>query len=73
MPVAPPRAKRRRRAPQSCAPPHRETFNQFSTRLRRIAIAVAATSIDKTPDDIAGWVVASQRGKKSSGSAETPL
>ncbi|KAL3192436.1 hypothetical protein MRX96_059077 [Rhipicephalus microplus] len=37
-----------------------------------MAIAVAGTSIDETPDDTAGWVVATQRGKTSS-SAETPL
>ncbi|KAL3196207.1 hypothetical protein MRX96_015554 [Rhipicephalus microplus] len=39
----------------------------------RMAITVAGTSIDETPDGIAGWVATTQRGKKTSGSAETPL
>ncbi|KAH8030736.1 hypothetical protein HPB51_011536 [Rhipicephalus microplus] len=38
-----------------------------------MAIAVTGTSIDGTPDGITGWVVTTQRGKKTSGSAETPL
>ncbi|KAL3226108.1 hypothetical protein MRX96_004547 [Rhipicephalus microplus] len=41
--------------------------------LGRMAIAVAGASIDETPDGIAGWEVTTQRGKKTSGSAETPL
>ncbi|KAL3214989.1 hypothetical protein MRX96_034357 [Rhipicephalus microplus] len=36
-----------------------------------MAIVVAGTSIDETPDGITGWVVTTQRGKKTSGSAET--
>ncbi|KAL3214136.1 hypothetical protein MRX96_007263 [Rhipicephalus microplus] len=38
-----------------------------------MAIAITGTLIDETPDGIAGWVVTTQRGKKTSGSAETPL
>ncbi|KAL3225021.1 hypothetical protein MRX96_049388, partial [Rhipicephalus microplus] len=33
----------------------------------RMAITVTRTSIDETPDGIAGWVVTTQRGKKTLG------
>ncbi|KAH8042596.1 hypothetical protein HPB51_024817 [Rhipicephalus microplus] len=60
-------------------PPSMETSPQrdFQPILERssgrMAITVAGTSIDETPDGIAGWMVTTQRGKKTSGSAETPL
>ncbi|KAL3211002.1 hypothetical protein MRX96_008509 [Rhipicephalus microplus] len=38
-----------------------------------MAIAVTGTSLDEMPDGITGWVVTTQRGKKTSGSEETPL
>ncbi|KAH8040588.1 hypothetical protein HPB51_011416 [Rhipicephalus microplus] len=36
-------------------------------------ITVTRTSIDETPGGIASWVVTTQRGRKTSGSAEPPL
>lgn len=39
----------------------------------RMVVAVPGTSIDETPGDIAGWLVATQRGKKATpNNAETP-
>ncbi|KAH8036039.1 hypothetical protein HPB51_016343 [Rhipicephalus microplus] len=38
-----------------------------------MTIAVTGTSLDEMPDGITGWVVTTQRGKKTSGSEETPL
>ncbi|KAH7940882.1 hypothetical protein HPB49_007401 [Dermacentor silvarum] len=39
----------------------------------RMVVAVPGTPIDETPENIAGWVVATQRGKKATlNNAETP-
>ncbi|KAH7945710.1 hypothetical protein HPB49_014388 [Dermacentor silvarum] len=39
----------------------------------RMVVAVPGTPIDETPENIAGWVVATQRGKKAAlNNAETP-